>query len=444
MTKIAVLGTGMSAFGATHRLAGEPVDVVLYDKSKVYGGTTVSYRAPSGFVFDKGPHVSFTKDERVQNILADAVGGEFETVQYNLDNYWKGHRLPHPVQTNMHGLPVDVIAKVIEDFAKQSATPGEIRNYDDWLVAAYGRYFADNFPVQYTEKYHTTSPKNLTTEWIGPRMYRPSLEEMLQGALAPAKKNVHYITGFRYPSRGGFQSYLDRYATAADIRFEHRVVKIDARERVLTFANGKQERYDGLVSSIPLPDLVPLVAGAPADVLAAAATLACSSCVLVNVGVGRPDTTNAHISYYYDRDILFSRTSSPHLMSPHNVPPGCGAIQVEVYFSKKYLPMPGTEQEIRERVLVDLKRTGLLREDDRILFLDSTIVDYANIIFDHDRPAAVKTVHGFLDDLGIRHCGRYGDWAYYWTDDSFKSGENAATLALADASSAPRRAAGSR
>lgn len=433
MTKIAVLGSGMSAFGAASRLATEPVEAVVYDQAPSYGGTTVSFRSPTGFIFDKGPHVSFTKDERVQNVLADAVDGQYETVQYVLENHWQGHRLPHPVQTNMHGLPADVIAKVIEDYVRQSTQQGEIRNYEDWLVAAYGRYFADHFPVQYTEKYHTTSPRNLTTDWIGPRMYRPSLEELIRGALAPQTSTVHYITGFRYPSKGGFMSYLDKWGKSVTAHYEHRVVAIDAAERRLTFANGKTASYDGLVSSIPLPELVPLVSGVPADVRAAAQLLACSSCVLVNVGVNRADLTPAHISYYYDRDVVFSRTSSPHLMSPHNVPPGCGSVQAEVYFSKKYLPLSGRPEDFLAPVLRDLKRVGLLRDDDKILFTDTRVVDYANIIFDHDRPAALKVVHGFLDDIGVRHCGRYGDWAYYWTDDSFKSGENAASLALDDA-----------
>lgn len=432
MSKIAVLGTGMSGFGAAHRLAKEPVDVVLYDKAPFFGGQTVSFRSPSGFIFDKGPHVSFTKDERVQGLLADAVGGQFETVQYQLENHWKGHRLPHPVQTNMHGLPVDVMAKVIEDFAKQSLVQTDIRNYEDWLVAAYGRYFADQFPVQYTEKYHTTHPRNLTTDWIGPRMYRPSLEELLRGALGKQTATTHYITGFRYPSHGGFQSYIDQWARGVTMKLEHQVVQIDAKQKVLTFGNGVREGYDGLVSSIALPDLVPLIAGVPDDVRAAADKLACSSCVLVNIGVNRPDLTPAHISYYYDKDIVFSRTSSPHLMSPHNVPPGCGSVQVEVYFSKKYMPLVGQPADYVAPVIRDLKRVGLLREDDKILFTDTKVVDYANIIFDHDRPEALRTVHGYLDDLGIRHCGRYGDWAYFWTDDSYKSGEGAATLALGD------------
>ena len=47
-----------------------------------------------------------------------------------------------------------------------------------------------------------------------------------------------------------------------------------------------------------------------------------------------------------------------------------------------------------------------------------------------DRTEALKTVHGYLDDIGIAYCGRYGDWGYMWTDESFISGERAAQSAL--------------
>ena len=58
------------------------------------------------------------------------------------------------------------------------------------------------------------------------------------------------------------------------------------------------------------------------------------------------------------------------------------------------------------------------------------LLRYANVIFDLDRAAALATVHAYLDDLGIAYCGRYGDWGYMWTDESFKSGELAAQRAL--------------
>ena len=58
------------------------------------------------------------------------------------------------------------------------------------------------------------------------------------------------------------------------------------------------------------------------------------------------------------------------------------------------------------------------------------VVPYANVIFDLERAAAVETVHGYLDDVGVAYCGRYGDWGYMWTDESFISGERAAETAL--------------
>jgi hypothetical protein len=65
------------------------------------------------------------------------------------------------------------------------------------------------------------------------------------------------------------------------------------------------------------------------------------------------------------------------------------------------------------------------------VFRNVRLLRYANVIFDLERADALKTVHGYLDDLGIAYCGRYGDWGYMWTDESFKSGEQAAEKALA-------------
>ena len=55
---------------------------------------------------------------------------------------------------------------------------------------------------------------------------------------------------------------------------------------------------------------------------------------------------------------------------------------------------------------------------------------HANVIFDLDRTEAVSTVHGYLDDVGVGYCGRYGDWGYMWTDESYLSGERAVEKVL--------------
>ena len=314
--------------------------------------------------------------------------------------------------------------------AAQQKQHGEIVNYEQWLRASFGDTFAENFPMQYTVKYHTTEAKNKSLDWIGPRLYQAKLEEVLRGALQPAGVDVHYISNFRYPSHGGFMSYLKRFMESSELRLGHKLASIDPKKKEVSFANGNKVSYKGLVSSVPLPDLIPTIQGTPTEVLEAAAKLACTEVVIVNLVINRPDLLDAHWTYIYDEDIFFTRLSTPHLQSPHNVPPGCGSIQAECYYSKKYRPLDRTPKDCIEPTIRDLKKIGVLREDDQILFKDVMHIDYANVIFDLERAEALKIVHGYLDELGIGYCGRYGDWAYIWTDESFISGENAAEKIL--------------
>lgn len=431
MSEICVLGTGMAGYGAAHKLREAGARGILFDKKPHYGGHTASFQFEGGFTFDEGPHVSFTKHERLQKLFAESIDNKYEVLHTKVNNYWKGHWVKHPAQVNLHGLPTDLVVNVIKDFvAAQQKQHGEIVNYEQWLRASFGDTFAENFPMQYTIKYHTTEAKNKSLDWIGPRLYQAKLEEVLRGALQPSSPDVHYISNFRYPSHGGFVAYLKRFMESSEVRLGHKLKSIDPRAKEVTFANGNKVSYKGLISSVPLPDLIPTIQGAPKDVLEAAAKLACTEVVIVNLVVNRPDLIDAHWTYIYDQDIFFTRLSTPHLQSPNNVPPGCGSIQAECYYSKKYRPLDCTPKDCIEPTICDLKKIGILREGDQILFRDVMHIDYANVIFDLERAAALKIVHGYLDELGIGYCGRYGDWAYIWTDESFISGENAAEKVL--------------
>jgi protoporphyrinogen oxidase len=403
----------------------------MYEQRSYHGGHTASHSFEGGWTFDEGPHISFTKDERIQRLFEESVEGRYETVGTSVNNYWRGYWIKHPAQVNLYGLPTDLVASIITDFvdAQHSGDP-KIENYAHWLIASFGRTFAETFPMAYTVKYHTTTAENMTTDWIGPRLYRPELVEVLRGALARNPEEVHYVSGFRYPTGGGFVSFLRRFLGEAELRLNHHCVGLDPVARLLSFDNGVEASYDRVVSSIPLPELIPMVAGAPSDVVEAAGRLACSEAVIVNLGIDRPDLTDAHWTYFYDHDFFLTRLSTPHLQSPNNVPEGCGSLQAECYFSPKYRPLDRTPEECIQPVIDDMRRCGILRQEDSILFANALHVPYANVIFDLDRTEALATVHGYLEEVGIEYCGRYGEWAYIWTDESFRSGEDAAQRAL--------------
>jgi protoporphyrinogen oxidase len=290
----------------------------------------------------------------------------------------------------------------------------------------YGNAFAETFPMEYTKKYHTTEASNMSTDWLGPRLYRPKPQEVYRGALTSDTEDVHYVTTFRYPKRGGFVSFLSGLIAGSRIEVDHCVEQIDVAERTIEFANGVMVEYDHLISSMPLPELVPRLKDVDPKVRDAAARLSCTSCVVVNLGIDREDISDNHWTYFYDEDFCFARLSFPHMFAASNAPPGCGSIQAEVYFSAKYRPFDGDLGAVKQKVLADLRRCGLVQEDDKVMLCTAKYLPYANVIFDLDRKESLGIVHDYLDEHDVHYCGRYGDWKYIWTDQSFISGMKAA------------------
>jgi protoporphyrinogen oxidase len=417
----------MATLGAAHRLREEGRPYVIFDRGDHPGGHTKTFEYPGGWMFDDGPHVSFTDNERMQALLAEQIGGDYHQVPSGVNNYWRGHWIKHPAQINLHGLPTNLVVKCIEDFVAETTGPGRtIEHYEDWLIASYGRTFAETFPMRYTRKVHTTEARNLTADWMGPRMYRPTLEEVLRGALSTETSDVHYIDRFRYPNHGGFYAYLRPIHEQSDLRMGHEAVHIDPMARIVTFANGASAEYGALVSSVPLPDLVPMIEGAPDRVLEAAAALAATGTVVVNVGIDRVETSDVTWTYFYDEDFLMTRLSYPHKFSPYATPPGTSAYQCEVYFSEKYRPLTLSLDNLIDRIEEELRSCGMILPDDTVLLRDAKVSPIAGIIFDHDRATALEIVNGYLDELGIKRAGRFGEWKYLWTDHAFESGERAA------------------
>jgi protoporphyrinogen oxidase len=203
----------------------------------------------------------------------------------------------------------------------------------------------------------------------------------------------------------------------------HEVVEIDLARRRILCGNGLSAHFEVLVSSLPLPELVRLIREAPPAVREAASRLTCTSLVLVNVGIERAEGFPSHWMYFYDEDVIFARGSFPHRLSPGNAPPGCGSIQVEIYHSR-YRPLPCAD--VLTRAVEDLHRVGLLRSNDRIRIAYAQRVPYANVLFDLERPRNLGIVQQYLRDERIITCGRYGEWAYFWSDDAIISGWRAA------------------
>jgi protoporphyrinogen oxidase len=233
----------------------------------------------------------------------------------------------------------------------------------------------------------------------------------------------------RYPKQGGYKAFIEPLIEGAEIVYDHRVVAVDPVARTVRFQNGASVSYSSIVSTLPLPRLVEMIDVAPDEVRRAADTLFATQVDLISVAFNRPSVSPALWFYIYDRDIAAARAYAPDWKSPDNVPDGCSSLQFEIYSSRESSQRL-TPDELKADTVRALLKMGIASEQD-ILFVHHHHVPYANVVFDLGMEARRDLVLAWLRAQGVHSAGRFGEWAYLWSNQSFMSGRQAAQLAFA-------------
>jgi len=414
MKQVTILGAGISGVSASYHIGHG--QCVIYEAKPHYGGHIFSF-GRDGFTWDDGPHVLFTDSDYVKQVFAEAVDGEFEERAPEVTNYYKGHWIDHPAQSNLYQVPEPLRTQCLESFlqarSRELTTPA---NYEVWLHQAFGRVFADTFPAAYTRKYWTTEPANLGTDWIGARIYYPSIDDVKGGYKGPLGKSTYWVKKFRYPSRGGFLSFARKLANGARIDYGKTLERIHFGRRKMRFVDGFQAGYETLISTLPLPVLIRCSEDAPDGVREAAEQLRTTQLFLVDIAASHPAKLKHHWVYIYDEDKLGTRVTMMENLSPYNVPPGCTGMSVEVCGSQ-YKPLPTNREQTAETVKQELIEMGLLESMDAVISTTVRYVPWGQVIFDHNRKAALQIINSFLDSVGVVRVGRYAEWKYAMTHD---------------------------
>jgi protoporphyrinogen oxidase len=413
---IVILGAGVAGLGAALRARELQRQAVVFEARDRTGGLLDNFTV-DGFRFDHAVHLSFANEPEVR-----AIFDRTPYLTHPADSYcWDdGHWLKHPVQNNLYPLPPEQRVALIKSFL---ARPDELAqdDYESWLRHQYGDAIAERWPLRYTRKYWAVPARELSTTWIGNRMRRAELDEILFGALTGDTPNTYYTKEMRYPVAGGYKAFIQPLLDEADIRTGHAATHIDTAARTVTFANGTAVRYRTLVSTLPLPLLVRLAQDVPDDVREAGAGLHATSIDLVSVGFDKPLARDLWF-YIYDEDILASRAYSPSVKSPDNAPPGCSSLQFEIYnYGTESAHAPRT---LKENTLHALRKMGIATEED-IVVLDHRRLAYGNVIFEQGMEERRARVRDWAGRAGIATCGRFGEWDYLWSNQSLLSGYRA-------------------
>lgn len=442
-----ILGAGLTGISTSYHL-GHNSCIVFEEKNYIGGHINSEYK--NGFVWDEGPHVSFTNNLYVKNLFDKSLKGDFLEYPVFPTNYFNGIWIPHPAQSNLYALPAQIRIDCLNDFLKMREENNDDvlpTNYEEWLNIAFGKTFAAKFPAVYTKKYWTTDALNLSIDWVGERVFYPDIETVKKGFEKPLEESTHYIKSVRYPNNNGFIAYSKMISENQKTCLNHKVQQIDLDNRFIFFSNGKVHKFEKLISTLPLPEFIKFC-NPPESILIAAEELTCSQLLLINLEINHPSIRTEQWLYVYDEDKYSTRVNFTDLLSLNNAPAGKSGIQVEVYFSK-YRPRKEPIENIINKVSKELIEMGLILSESSIENIHTKFVPYANVVFDLSYKKNLNKILNWLSDFGLNRedddlhpitnwenkfqekkyfgdiilAGRYAQWKYYWTDDCILRGK---------------------
>ncbi|MEW7311175.1 NAD(P)-binding protein [Buttiauxella gaviniae] len=452
-----ILGAGPTGLSAAYHYGR---DALLLERNASVGGWCRSVE-DNGFTFDYAGHIMFSNDPYVLDLYKMLLGDNIHWQEREAWVYTDGVFTRYPFQGALYGLPTDIIKEcILGAIDARYGTPGETHNlrpdhivsdccadgavpaftsasgakqscrndsFEAFIYQTWGEGIAKHFAIPYNKKLWKVPLAEMETSWLGGRVPLPDLGQIIEGAIEPAGKPMGPNARFGYPLKGGFQALMSGFLPhiKATVETDAEMTQIFPHQHIAVLADGRQYRYEQMISTMPLPELIGLMGeDVPAEVRAAAKGLQHVSVRCVNLGIGRANLTDKHWIYFAGNTI-FHRIFVQGNASPDCSPAeGCGLTCEITYSASKPLPLEG--QALINRCVNECIAVGIFTAQDAVITANEIDIPYAYVIYDHQRKANVETVRSWLLKQDITLAGRYSEWEYYNSDHAFIAGKMAA------------------
>ena len=295
---VAIIGAGPAGLTAACELTRRGVSVDVFEASPHVGGLARTIEL-WGQKVDLGPHRFFSKHPRVNRIWFDVVGNDFKTVNRLTRIYYGGKFYRYPLEplnalSNM-GVPAAVscmLSYLRQRFVhlRSSSTP---ESFEEWVVSRFGRRLFEMFFKPYSEKLWGIDCGELDADFAAQRIKKFSLGAAILGALGSGKSShATALDRFAYPIGGTGMTYERMAARVRErggrVHLAHPVSGIAPDGVGLVFPDGEIQRFDHVISTMPLTRMVKSLAGLPPEVRQAVDGLAYRNTILVYLRVDHP------------------------------------------------------------------------------------------------------------------------------------------------------------
>lgn len=421
--KIGILGGGLTGLTIASQLKN---DFEILEKNSDCGGLCRSLKE-DGFTFDYGgAHIIYSKDQSSVDFMLNSLKDNWHQGRRDNKIYYKGHFVKYPFENGLSDLPKEDNFECLYHYLKNDYPPPS--NFREWIYFTFGKGIAEKYLLPYNEKVWNTDPAEMSLHWVDGRVPKPPLEDVIKSAIGISTEGYTHQLNFFYPREGGIQALIQ----GLEEKVENKITKNFAVEEIFKEKDGwcisdgdDQRKYDLVISTIPVFDLLKALEDVPVEVKSASSKLQYNSLIAILLGLEGNSLPPHTAVYFPDEGLKFNRVGFPHIFSPNNVPEGYSSLVVEITAKENDSTWRLSDEELWKHSIQGLAKCGLL-DPKKICFKKVVRSKYAYVIYDRDYLRNIKIVRDYIEKLGIILCGRFAEFEYLNMDACIQRGRNLA------------------
>jgi UDP-galactopyranose mutase len=419
--RIVIIGAGPTGLAAGYRLRELGYrNFLMLEASDHVGGLASSETSSNGFTYDIGGHVLFSHYPYFDRLFDTLMGDDYQELVREAWVWMEDRFLPYPFQNNIRHLSRETVLECLLgliDAQKRTPDLASYANFEELIYGVFGAGIAKHFMLPYNFKVWAHPPRMMNREWIGERVSVVDVARVLRNVILDCDDIAWGPNStFKYPRYGGTGGLFARMQPYVQdhLRLNAPVLAVDDAERVVVLSDGTRERYDLLLSTMPMDRLVSsLGSSAPHAVREAAAKLRHSGSYIVGVGVNRPAPSSKCWMYFPEDNAPFYRVTYLSNYSPEVVPDVSRQHSLLAEISHSEMK-PEDRSTVASRTLEGMVNTRLLTRCDLDDLADVHVIarDYTYPLPGIERNGALEVIHPYLESRGISSRGRFGAWRY--------------------------------
>jgi len=413
--KIVIIGAGpMGLSVAWHLKKQNFKDFLILEKNPYVGGLSTSFQDNKGFFWDIGGHVIHDKQQEFTEFCQKMLKKNVARQKRKAFIYFKNRFIPYPFQNNIAFLSKNYRKRCLEDLKNLKKLKSSPKNFHEWIISSFGQQIAKYFMIPQNEKSWAYPLKKLNTSWLSKKVSPSPLTAIRK----EFKKNKPGVLNwgshqyFFYPRKEGIGLLWKKAASLIknSILLETKAKQINLVEKTIFTQTGKVIKFDTLVSTIPINELIN-ISNSPKKIKTLSLKLKYNSGIVIGLGFPKqPKFKDWHWIYFPDKKYSFFRLCLLSKIGQGTVPnSNYSSFLIEISTRGK------CEKRYESLINKITNQIGkIFFDNENILPITTFSISpkYYYPIPTLDRDKTLKKINQFLNSNQIYSIGRFGSWKY--------------------------------